>query len=111
MPRKKIEENDITNAEALEILLQEQNPGPIESMMIEQLKEIVKLDAKTSRELVNELTKTGITNKDAVILANLLPGNKYEVVSLLSGGSRPYVSEEIAERVAAILKKYIGMIP
>jgi|YelNatPaOPRAMG01_1025707.scaffolds.fasta_scaffold107143_1 DNA-directed RNA polymerase subunit F len=110
MPRKKMEETDITNAEALEILLKEQNPGPIESMMIEQLKEIVKLDAKSSRELVDELTKAGITNKDAVILANLLPENKYEVVSLLSGGSRPYISEEMAERVVAILKKYIGTI-
>lgn len=111
MPRKKIDEVDITNAEALDILLKEQNPGPIESIIIEQLKEVVKLDSKISRELVNELVKTGITNKDAVMLANLLPKNKYEIVSLLSGGSRPYISEEVAEKVMSILRKYTESIP
>ena len=108
MPRRKIEDRDITDAEALELLLHDEEQGTIETMMAEHLKELVKLDAKSSRSLVEELVDTGITNKDAVTLVNLLPDNKYEVISLLSGGTRPYISEETAEKVVSLIKKHLG---
>lgn len=107
MPRTKVEEKDITASEALDTLSEDENPGPIEAMMVEHLKEVVKLDPKSSKELVKELTNAGVMDKDAVMLANLLPDGKYEVISLLSGGSKPYISEETAEKIVTILRKFL----
>jgi len=108
MPRRKIEEIDITNAEAKELLESlPKSPSMFRRTVEAYLKDVVTIDAKTAKSIVEELMKeAGLTRKDAVMLTNLLPTNPAEVKSILSGGGRIFISNEQAEKIVEIIKKY-----
>ncbi|MCI4438627.1 hypothetical protein JHC27_02065 [archaeon] len=108
MPRKKIEETDITNAEAKEIIESlPRSPSSFRRALESYLKEIVRIDAATAKKMVEELVKeANLTRKDAIMLVNLLPTNPVEIKSILSSGNRPFISSEQAEKAAEIIKKY-----
>jgi|GEM_PF-1170690 len=108
MVRKKIEEKYITNAEALKELESIQGEkSPFIRSVGEYIRDTTLLSADASRALVEELAaEANLTEKDAVMLANVLPREVAEVKSLLSGGGRPFVTNEQAEKIGSIVSKY-----
>jgi len=108
MPRKKISEEYITDAEAKEVLeSMEEREIPFRKSLDEYLKDTVKLDPEASRKLTQELVEqANLTRKDAIMLANLMPTNVTEIKALMSGGSRAFISNEQAQTAAEIIKKY-----
>ena len=108
MPRKKIEEEYITDAEAKEVLeSMEEREIPFRKSLDEYLKDTVRLDPETSKKLVQDLVEqANLTRKDAIMLANLMPTNVTEIKALMSGGTRAFISNEQAEKAAEIIKKY-----
>ena len=109
MPRKKILEEYITDAEAKEILKSMgESDMPFRKSLNEYLKDTVRLDPETAKKLVEELVQeASLTRKDAIMLANLQPKNVTEIKALMSGGGRPFVASETAEKAAEIIKKYV----
>jgi DNA-directed RNA polymerase subunit F len=108
MPRRKIEETDITNAEAKEIIESlPKSPSAFRRALESYLKETVRIEASVAKKIVEELMKeANLTRKDAIMLVNLLPTNPAEIKSILSGGSKPFVSSEQAEKAAEVIKRY-----
>lgn len=108
MVRKKVEEKYVTNAEAMETLdsIQGEKSSFIRSVG-EYIKDTTLLKPKDSRALVQELvSEASLTEKDAVMLANVLPKEIAEIKALLSGGGRPFVTSEQAEKIVKIIAKY-----
>jgi DNA-directed RNA polymerase subunit F len=108
MARKKLEEKYITNAEAMDTLesIEGEKSSFIRSVG-EYIRDTTLLSSKDSRSLVEELVSgANLTEKDAVMLANVLPSDVAEVKALLSGGGRPFVTSEQADKIAEILAKY-----
>jgi len=109
MVRKKMEERYVTNAEAQETLksIEGEKSSFIRSVG-EYIRDTTKLGAEESRKLVGELTKQAdVTEKDAVMLANVLPKTGAEIRSILSGGGRPFVTNEQADKIEKIISKYV----
>ncbi|HYA21932.1 MAG TPA: hypothetical protein VEG31_01995 [Thermoproteota archaeon] len=108
MVRKKVEEKYVTNSEAMDTLGSIQGEkSPFIRSVGEYIKETTQLSAKDSRALVEELmSEANLTEKDAVMLANVLPKDVAEIKSMLSGGGRPFVTNEQAEKIGEVIAKY-----
>lgn len=108
MPRRKISEEYITPAEAKEVLKSiGEADMPFRKSLDEYLNDIVRLDAETVKKLVKELMeKANLTRKDAIMLASLQPTNVTEIKALMSGGGRPFITNEQADAVAKIFSNY-----
>jgi len=108
MVRKKVEEKYVTNSEAMETLDSIQGEkSPFIRSVGEYIKETTVLSPKDSRALVAELmSEANLTEKDAVMLANVLPKAVAEIKSMLSGGGRPFVTSEQAEKIEKVIAKY-----
>ncbi|MBO3839675.1 MAG: hypothetical protein QXN75_02105 [Thermoproteota archaeon] len=106
---KKISEADITVSEALEILSKQEDLKQYQKLVLEYLKEVSKLPADKARKLVEELTReTGLSRKEAVMLVNILPRSKHEVMAILSGGrDKEFLTLEKAEKIKSIIDKYV----
>jgi len=110
MVRKKLEEKYITNAEAMDTLESiEREKSPVIRSVGEYIRDTTSLNPKDSRLLVGDLvSEANLTEKDAVMLANVLPKDVAEIKALLSGGGRPFVTSEQADKITKIIAKYKG---
>lgn len=110
MVRKKLEEKYITNAEAMDTVESiEGEKSPFIRSVGEYIKDTTFLNAKDSRSLVGDLvSEASLTEKDAVMLANVLPKDVAEIKALLSGGGRPFVTSEQADKISKVIAKYKG---
>jgi len=106
---RKISEIDITVSEALEILSKQEDLKQYQKMVLEYLKEVCKIPADKARELVDRLMKeTGLSRKEAVMIANILPKSKYEIMAILSGGrDKEFLTLEKVEKIKSIIDEYI----
>ncbi|MEM1554417.1 MAG: hypothetical protein QXS51_06620 [Thermoproteota archaeon] len=106
---KKVSEIDITVSEALEILSKQEDLKQYQKMVLEYLKEVSKLPADQARKLVEELMKeTGLSRKEAVMLVNILPRSKHEIMAILSvGRDKEFLTLEKAEKIKSIIDKYV----
>ncbi len=105
---QKISETDITIPEALEILSEQENLKQYQRLVLDYLKEASKLPAEKAEKLLKELMKeAGLTRKEAVMLVNILPKSKHEIMAILSGGrDKEFLTLEKAEKIKSIIGKY-----
>jgi DNA-directed RNA polymerase subunit F len=106
---RKTSEVDITASEALEILSQQEDLKQYQKLVLEYLKEVAKLPADKAKRLMEELMKeANLSRKEAVMLVNVLPKSKHEIMAILSGGKdREFLTMEKAERIKSIIDKHV----
>ncbi|MEM3712955.1 MAG: hypothetical protein QXR97_05420 [Thermoproteota archaeon] len=106
---RKISEVDITVSEALEMLSKQEDLKQYQKMVLEYLKEVSKLSADQAKKLMEELMReTGLSRKEAVMLVNILPKSKHEIMAILSGGrEKEFLTLEKAEKIKSIIDKYV----
>ncbi|MGQ9478827.1 MAG: hypothetical protein ACUVQ0_02235 [Thermoproteota archaeon] len=106
---QRISEVDITIPDALKILSQQKDLKQYQKLVLEYLKEAAKLPADKARMLLDELMKeAGLLRKDAVMLVNILPRSKHEIMAILSGGKdKEFLTMEKAEKIKSIIDKYV----
>ncbi len=105
---QKISETDITIPEALETLSAQEDLKQYQRLVLDYLKEASKLPADKAKNLLEELMKeAGLTRKEAVMLVNILPKSKYEIMAILSGGrDKEFLTLEKVEKIKSIIDKY-----
>jgi len=53
------------------------------------------------------MKEAGLTRKEAVMLVNILPKSKHEIMAILSGGrDKEFLTLEKVEKIKSIIDKY-----
>lgn len=106
---QKISETDISIPEALEILSSQKDLKQYQRLVLDYLKEASKLSADKAKKLLEELMReVGLIRKEAVMLVNILPRSKYEIMAILSRGKdKEFLTLEKAEKIKGIIDKYV----
>lgn len=106
---QKISETDITIPEALEILSTQEDLKQYQRLVLDYLKEASKLPADKARKLLEELVnEAGLARKEAVMLVNILPKSRHEIMAILSGGrEKEFLTLEKADKIKSIIDKYV----
>lgn len=106
---QKTSETDITIPEALETLSTQEDLKQYQRLVLDYLKEASKLPADKAKKLLEELVKeAGLARKEAVMLVNILPKSRHEIMAILSGGKeKEFLTLEKAEKIKSIIDKYV----
>lgn len=106
---QKTSETDITIPEALETLSTQEDLKQYQRLVLDYLKEASKLPADKAKKLLEELMKeAGLARKEAVILVNILPKSRHEIMAILSGGKeKEFLTLEKAEKIKKLIDKYV----
>lgn len=106
---QKTSETDITIPEVLETLSTEKDLKQYQRLVLDYLKEASKLPADKAKKLLKELIEeAGLAKKEAVMLVNILPRSKHEIMAILSGGKdKEFLTLEKAEKIKSIIDKYV----
>jgi DNA-directed RNA polymerase subunit F len=102
-------ETDITIPEALEILSTQEDLKQYQRLVLDYLKEASKLPTDKAKKLLEELMKeAGLARKEAVMLVNILPKSRHEIMAILSGGKeKEFLTLDKAEKIKSIIDKYV----
>lgn len=106
---QKASETDITIPEALEILSSQKDLKQYQRLVLDYLKEASKLPVDKAKKLLGELMReAGLARKEAVILVNILPKSRHEIMATLSGGrDKEFLTLEKAEKIKSTIDKYV----
>lgn len=105
---KVIKEKTITVPEALVLLQKRQKEGELgyeQQNTLAYLQAEAKLDEKDAAELVKELKGLGLTDKQSVMLASIIP-KKEEEVKLILSYEKTDVSGDKVKEILKLLKKH-----
>lgn len=98
----------IPNDEAREILAKKEKERELifeQRNALEILRKFKKLEPKEAEKLVEELKSLGLRERQAVLIANILPQNKDELKTVLYKEYASFSQEEI-EKILKTVKKF-----
>ncbi|NYZ78217.1 DNA-directed RNA polymerase subunit F [Candidatus Micrarchaeota archaeon] len=104
---KIISEKNVSLSEALSLLEKRQKDGDLgyeQQNTLNYLQEFVVLNEKDSNALEKELRELGVSEEQAVSLANLLPKKEDEVRAVLAGGKT--TSPDLVKNILKAVKSY-----
>ena len=107
MPRKILEENEVTIAEARRILerASEDELGEFQRRVLEYTQKFAGLKADRARKLTGELVNNfGIDRKEAVQAVNCMPKSIVELRSILTIKGKILTTEQLEEILKSIEK-------
>lgn len=108
-----LKQKPVTLSQALALLNKRQKEGELsyeQQNTLDYLQQFAYLPEKKSRELRKELLKLGVTEGQAILLANLLPKKPGEVKAVLAFGEEEKaaaVSDDLVKQVLNAVKKFL----
>lgn len=104
-----VSEKTLLNAEALEMLEERKKEsgelGYEQQNALQHLQAFKSISAKEARKLHAELAEAGLSEKQAVMVCNLLPKREDQLKSVLSADKSEIADDKVKE-ILKIVKKY-----
>ena len=108
-----LKQKPVTLSKALALLNKRQKEGELsyeQQNTLDYLQQFAYLPEKKSLELAKELLKLGVSEDQAILLANLLPKKPGEVKAVLAFGAEEKtvtVSDDLVKQILGAVKKFL----
>ncbi len=106
MPKKIVEEKEITIAEAKRVLEEEGELNPFQQRTFDYLNKFSKIEASKAEELVKKLEQLEIDRVDAIQIVNCVPSTVEELRVFFAASKKKVIRASKLEEILKLLDKY-----
>jgi len=106
VPKKIVEEKEITIAEAKRVLEEEGELNPFQQRTFDYLNKFSKIEASKAEELVKKLEQLEIDRVDAIQIVNCVPSTVEELRVFFAASKKKVIRASKLEEILKLLDKY-----